>query len=373
MNNGFVLLGKFKGKFRTNQSLDIGAGDSYPHDTSHQVRLYQGKLTETKFFNNFQPENYAQLKSYHFYNAPNIEIDGHEQGGFNDKRVYSFKHLVLIDPHIVKTHNIDGITYGEVVGEAYGQTEPNPQIKRFEPGLISTPTKKPRKPSKGDGFGDTGFNEETFLGGATQEVINWFDQIRKGCLSNIWRLIGMILLILLLYWIFRSCESIENDNSCKDRNHFKRIMLKEQRYLDSLKKIYDINFPNLMASISTVYFYENSTEISNYSYLTKNGEDPGEYGNLKELLDVMLTFEDRKFIIKGFRDPTEIEDIDVKRAENIKTFFITNGVNLNRIQSIGGGIQHEDLENNSKSYFTNYESKEFNRNMKVVVELMANE
>ena len=364
MSGGHILLGDFTGRFKTSQSASLGTGDSFPQDESHHVRVFSGKMWNTKFHSEHLPENYRKHESFVLYNVPNIEIQGSPKGDFSDTRKYTFVQLVIIQPKITNIRVLNGVSYGEVSGEAYGLTEPKPQIDRIDP----DPFNKPGKPGGGGGFGGGEFNTETDLGGCFNELQAGCGSLLSGCLANIWRILGILFFLFLIFWLFKSCDDLQKDRTCEKRDNLAYQMESEKKVLDSLKKVLNSNFPSVMAKISTVYFFENSAEIHPYSFSVTNDGD--KVGNLHQLLSALKIFKEKKFNIFGYYSQMEkgIDlNVDLKRAQKIKEYFVSQGIDEKRLFVVPKGRIDKEISN-SKSLYPNYTIKGYNPDMRVVVQ-----
>lgn len=364
MNGGYILLGDFTGRFKTSQAVSLGTDDAFPKDESHHVRVFSGKMWNTKFYADHQPENFRKQESFVLHNVPNIEIQGASRGGFSDTRLYSFVQLIIIEPKVSNIHEINGVTYGDLNGQAYGLTETNPQIDRIDP----DPFNRPGKPGGGGGFGGGGFNTGTDFGGYLDELQTGCGSLLTGCLANIWRILGIFFLLLLIFWLFKSCDDLQKDRTCEKRDNLAYQIEKEKKVLDSLKKVLNSNFPSVMAKISTVYFFKNSDEIHPYSLSVTNDGD--KVGNLHQLLSALKIFKEKKFNIFGYFSQTEKgidPNIDLKRAQRIKEYFVSQGIDEKRLFVVRKGMLSKEISN-STSLYSNYTIKEYNPDMRVVVQ-----
>ncbi|MFM7681392.1 MAG: hypothetical protein ACKO7P_01415 [Bacteroidota bacterium] len=358
MNGSYILLGDFSGKFMTEQSVSLSSADAFPKDERHHVNVFSGEMKNNTFFHSYNPENYRKFESFFLKNVPNIVVEGSAKGEFVDRRMYTFEELVIIEPKISNIHELNGKTYGEVRGQAYGKTEPNPQVTRVDQDPNTNPI-------IGGGFVGSGFNQGSELGGCFSEAQNGCMTVYNGCINNLKRILGIILLILLLFWLFKYCDSLKKEDPCARKSFLENEIKKEKKILDSLENELNNNFPNVMESISKLYFYKDSYSIHPFSYGFKYANTGG---NLLQLLKALTIFDNKKFEIVGYSSILEKKDakLRIARANFVKGFFISKGIASNRLTIVDGGVlsEHRVLD---KAIYEQYEVKEYNQDMRVIV------
>lgn len=193
MSGELVVLGYFKGRFKTDQGIALGESDLFPENNVHNVIVYEGQITNTVFFNEFTPEQYIKLSSFELDNVQNIEIESGKGAPYEETRVYGLKKFILIDPKVTSSHDLNGKTYGKLEGEAYGLTEAFPSVKRLNPDDYSgggdnvTPISP--MPSDYDPIPDP------FIA----KVVDIGNDLRKGCLDNFWTIFKYLFWILFFY------------------------------------------------------------------------------------------------------------------------------------------------------------------------------
>jgi hypothetical protein len=309
MEDGFVILGKFKGLFKTLQGNPLGQADHFPKDFTHNVRIYKGEITDTSFKPSYQPEEYKTFNSYQFLSVPNIEVNGNASGAFEGKRVCTFTQLVLVDPKIDKVYDINNQTYGEISGLVYGVTEKNSQIDKINPDPIS--------PGNNENQSQFGSNDLEFDN-------NSIGRFREGCLPSLLKLIGYILLLLFIWWFIRACNEVSKDEGDCDRRDKNEMRLERDRKIrDSLQKVFDKNLPRALANIRNIYFFNEDDDIHEYSL--------GPKGSLERLITLLKVYDKRQFYIIGHCDNEEINSNNEVnwaelRVKKIKDIFIENGV-----------------------------------------------
>ena len=356
MEDGFVILGQFKGLFKTLQGNPLGQTDHFPKDFTHNVRIYKGEITDTTFKTSYQPEEYQTLKSFQFLAVPNIEINGNSAGPFDGKRVYTCTQLILVEPKIDKVYALNNQTYGEISGLVYGITEKNSAIDKINPTPVS-----PENDEKQSQFGSNDIHFDSDFSGS-------IDRFREGCLPSLLKFIGYLLLFLLLWWLIRACNDVskdEGDCARRDRNEFR--LEHDIKIRDSLQKVFDKNLPRALANIRNIYFYNNSDEIHEYSL--------GSKGSLERLIVLLKAYNERDFYVIGHLDSDEKnQDNEVdwaqKRVKTIKDVFIENGVDGNRLfDSIAGDKKANKSLPKFKFLFSDYSFEEYNSNMRVEIKI----
>jgi outer membrane protein OmpA-like peptidoglycan-associated protein len=360
MSSEYIVLGEFKGRFKTNQSQSIGLTDNFPIDFAHKVQVFEGSLDNTSFESEYTPEKFRKLSSFVLSNVPNIMINGNSSGPFPDKRVYTFTQLIIIDPKIDRTYEMNGLTYGEMSGKAYGISEKNPQIERLDPDPIQN-----KGNDSGGSVGSSDFNENSEIGQAFNNAQNGCINAVNGCLENFWRILMWILLILFLLWLIRACNRLAQDDGVCDRKEKHEILLeKEKKERDSLELIYKENLRKALVNMKNIYFYQNTTDFHDYSI--------GSQGNLNRLTNLLKICNDKPFYIIGYHSGKTIENtnLDSLRAMAVKSHFISNGIKESNIILLRKGQVKTDSTNELYPFLTSdYGIKYYNRNMRVEIKL----
>lgn len=359
MSEELVVLGFFKGRYKTEQGVALGMSDTFPATALHKVNVYEGSLKTTSFFKVFNPEEHIKLSSLELTNVPNVEIESGKDAPFANTRVYEFKKLIIIDPKIISSYDLNGKTYGELEGLAYGQTEKNPTIKRLNPedygdgegtGVV---TPIPPQPTDYDPVPDPFMTKVTDTG----------NKLRVGCLENMWRIIGYILLFLLLWFLFKTCNKIKNDDDTCNQAVVEQMKVeKEKARLDSIRSGMNETITQTISNISEIYFYQNTTDFHISSI--------GVNSTLDRLVNVMKTFPESRFLIIGHHSGIDIEQtgIDLKRAEKVIDYLVSKGVKKSQLEIATKGDSELHYDRNIAHDF---EGRGFNNNMRVKVELIV--
>ena len=368
MQDEYVVLGKFRGSFYTEQGNVLEFSKGFPVDSIHAVKIYKGELTSVKFEENYRPDHYRKLSSFVLQNVPNIIIESDKTTPFSGKRAYNLSDLIIIDPKVVRTYDINGKTYGELESDAYGVTERYPLLNKLDP------DEQPPQPAlvdehydrssgKSENYGDNNSNYSPLpinpIEPITPPPSDGFRSYFSGCLANFWLILGIILLIMFLISVFEKLRSMDDQCALKD----KALMARndEQRLLDSIKISYDKNFELVMGNPFKVYFYRNS---SNFELSAKS--------NIQRLYSIITGYEDKQFIIEGYHSGKSIEnapEIDKRRAEHLRDTLIQMGVPSSSlsIEMKGDKPLLDPSSQLSKTYVTQGAYLEYNQNMRVEV------
>lgn len=345
----YIIYGHFKGLFKTKQDGPLGNADNPPTDNHHTVQVYQGTFNAEEFSSEFSPENYRKLNSFVLSNVPNIAVNAGSNGPYVGSQIYTFTQLILIDPKIIRTTEIEGQTYGEIESIAYGKTYVSPQLKKLKP----------------DPFDKTGYseNEQWYRtnSGCLNSGVNGCGTIFQGCLANFWRIFWLLLSLLLLLAFVRKCNDISNDDkACIESALKKKDLLEKEKELKKTNEQYNQNLKNALANVSKIYFYRNSTEL----HLNSTGVN----GTLDRLVKVIKTYDDKVFILEGHRDIPSIENenIDLKRAQRVQAILESKGITKDKLIVIRRTDKYAQPLTLDKMMVAKG-IREYNQNMKVTI------
>jgi len=337
-----VVLGYFKGIYNTEQGNALSLSDEFPSSDAHKIKIYNGKLTNTSFFKEFTPHEYLKLSSVELLNVPNVEIESGLDSPYTGTRKYACQKFILIEPKILSKYELNGKTYGEIEGQAYVLTEKNPVVNRLNPDI--TPISP--KPTDFDPVPDP------LLAGC-----------RNGCFSDFWKIIRYLLLILLLWFLFKACIRVTADTTiCERAEITKEKVSLEKKRLDSITSTMNSIIEQALANISIIYFYQNTTDF----HLNSIGVN----GSLDRLTNVIKSFPESRFSIIGFHSGKEIEDpsLDKKRANRVIDYLVEKGgVKANQLDLYAKG---DSTLIDVKDVTHDFEGRGFNRNMRVEIKLI---
>jgi outer membrane protein OmpA-like peptidoglycan-associated protein len=374
MQEEYIVLGKFRGDFFTQQGSVLDHNAAFPVDFTHAVNIYKGDLIDINFDEKFRPEYYTKLSSFQLTNVPNIELDSKLNKPFSGKRLYNLSKLILINPKVTRVYELNGKTYGQIESQAYGITERYPLLKKLDP------DEPPPRPPLVDEHFDRSTGGSNLEDNSGKESGNHDDQnstvprpvlphppdnsegcrpYLQGCLANFWSIVGIILLVMFLLSTFKKIQAMEDQCALKESELILRDIAKGN--LDSTKVVYEKNFEDVMGNSFKIYFYKNSSIFESSAK-----------SNVKRLLDIISGYKDKKFVIEGYHSGLGAEtvlDIDKSRAEHLRDTLIQLGIPPSQLSIVAKGAdpQIDPLSTMSKSYISGGGYMEFNQNMRVEV------
>ncbi len=365
MAGELVVYGDFFGRFKTDQDLPLGSTAIFPTDLKHKVQVYQGKITNSTFEHEFKPEKHRILKSFVLSGVSNIEIVGNAKAPFADSRVYDFTQLIIIDPKIERIFSMNNGTYGEISGKVYGKTAAQPRISKLDPATPSpVDTGNNNGDNNNDATGNSGFNDNSEIGGLIEKSKAGCLTAWSGCLANIWRILGYLLLLLFLWWLIKACSAIAEGDDCIIRDKNEELLIQKEKERDSLKIEYDKNLDKALANIKTIYFYKNTDEFHDYSL--------GSSGNLNRLTTLLKVYNDRSFYIVGHHSGQEVESksLDESRAALVKQTFVAAGIPAKNLELVFKDDKELITTKELHPYMLpNYSLRYYNRNMRVEIKV----
>ncbi len=358
MSGKYIFIGDFKGSFYTLQDSVLGSSEQRPVDNKHAVQVFRGVLQNAMPETGFNPEKYTKLDSFLLLNVPRIEIQPANAEPFSEKRVYNFTQLLLIEPTVKSTYLHNGKTYGELESKAYGITEDYPINQ-----LDGEENSQPYPVDENYEGNNKNYNPRVEETGRVDPNPIGCGALLGGCLSNIWRILFYLILILFVFGMFRSCRS-EDECALKDIAKYKLEKAKE--HLDSTKIVYQKNLEEALADISTIYFYQNSAEI----HLNSSGDN----SPVSKLAVLMKAYSDKQFYIEGYHSGTSVEDskgIDLIRAQILKDDLMEKGVKLKNLEIVAMGDKNKkDPTDKLSKFFISVDNyRYYNRNMRAEVKI----
>lgn len=374
MQEGYIVLGKFRGDFFTQQGTVLEHNAAFPVDFTHAINIYKGDLVDLNFEETFRPDYYTNLSSFQLNNVPNIELDSKLNKPFSGKRLYNLSNLILINPKVTRVYELNGKTYGQIESQAYGITERYPLLNKLDPDeppprppLVDEHFDRSRGSSNlDDNTGNDSGNSDNQNSTVPRPVFpkppDNSDGCRlylQGCLANFWSIIGIILLCMFLVFIFKKIQTMEDQCALKEKELLLRDIAKDN--LDSIKVVYEKNFEDIMGNSFKIYFYKNSSVFESSAK-----------SNIKRLLDIISGYKDKKFVIEGYHSGFGVEsvrDIDKIRAEHMRDTLIQLGIPSSQLSIVAKGAnpQIDPLSTISKSYIPGGGFMEYNQNMRVEV------
>ena len=375
MNDSFdIVSGVFEGNFYTHQKSILTTSEFNLADKNHDIHLYRGELWHTKVEENYNPNLQKSRNSFLLHNVTNVQFHfENEEKENKPKRVFNFEQLLLHDVQIKESWELNGKTYGIITGKLIGKVKD--EIKNPDPSNPSEPPKPP--PIISNPFKDP--IERWFKPNLPDNPSNNLGcfNLRNGCLSKLLKLILALLLLLLIFWFIRGCNSSDftPNDCCKERDSLRLENQIIKNQLDSLLHLKsdvndsvnkDVIQDELDLLSSKVYFYGGTTKIRHFSNK-----------QLNKIVNLLQRNKNLKVQVRGYYngDGNSIHEefnttIDVARAESIKKILIKKGVNRNNISAIGMGRSTIDDDNSYKKIIVDGEEFQWNRNMRVEIKII---
>lgn len=385
MSNNQVVFGSFEGLFYTNQKVVLSESDKIKSDFDSHINVYEGQIKDSVFLDAYRPEEYKNYDSILLSNASNIEVEAGKGADFEGKQKFEFNQVVLVNPKVLNSWEMNGKTYGKIKSDFLGVTHeksespfsgPDKSTKRDPKNPNPDNSRPENSPNKGAGSGNDKTGNSSSKNSSTgnsngsngnpgstsnppffgkEAMKNSFSKM-KGCLSTIWRILGWLLLLFLLFWLFRMCSGPKKHSEiCDQIPKLEKEVERNNREKDSLKKVYYKNMLEQFNNLSKVYFYENST---NELDMSTHSEE--------EMANFLERYKSLKIGIKGYKNSTEkIKGIDFQRAYQVKRYLISQGVSPGRLVVKGVGANNSIVDPTKLQ--KDVSGKRFNRNMRAEI------
>ncbi len=366
MSNQYVILGSFEGLFYTNQNNVLSVSEKISSDTDCHLKIYDGEIKNTEFLDVFNPEQYKSYDSILLTNASNIEVNSGKGSHFPSKQKFDFNQILLIDPEVINSWELNGKTYGVLKSKVLGVTHQKSQTPFTGPDKKNNSNDSSNESGTSSG-GSRNSSNDTWQSPLTPPIPlpkKTFNPLKnaKGCFFLLWRLLGWLFLLLLLFWLFKMCSAPKKHiQVCDEIPELETNVSKNSKHNDSLRKIYFKNMFDEFKNLSKIYFYNNSTielDMSKHSKMEMN--------------KFLNKYKHLKIDIKGFKNSiNENKGIDFKRALKLKKYFISKGISSERLFIKGCGSLNS-ISDPSK-YQKDITGNSFNRNMRVEILIQRKE
>lgn len=375
MKNKFdIVSGDFEGNFYTHQKSILSASES-TIDKKHDIHLYRGELRNIKNENEYNPEQLRNRESYLLHNVTNVQFHLEKDATGNNNRIYNFEQILLRDAVIKESWELNGKTYGIITGKLLGKVKDevkppdptNPQEPPKPPPIIPNPIIP--KPPRRDPDLIPGIVSPPPLissgclniGNGCMPASGCFSFV-SGCLTNIWRLLLALLLLLFILWFLKGCwdKKESSQNCCSERDSLR------ERLTELNDSLISADIQNELDKLSSkIYFFADSTGIRNINY-----------SKINEIVNVLNKHKNLKVIINGYMNSltsnsNNINNLDYERAKSVEILLIEKGIEQSRLTSRGMGhknIVPIDLydsiyDESTKKYL------KFNKNMRVEIKI----
>lgn len=332
------VAGEFEGYFYTFQKSTLGVHEAIPIGSLHNVHLYKGELKEVKIIEPYVAQEHLNRESLLLHNVTNIQLHPNDSLPFNEKRIYDFEEVLIKDPVVVNSWELNNKTYGIVKGSILGKI--GKVTKLIDP-ITPTPiTPSPIPNGCADKLLPGGCAQLPLLGGCLSSPFNLFN----GCLPLL-RLLGLLgLLIAALSFLFKTCnkdksqailppihDTIYKTDTVRIKTEGDTVKLVDS----TLKTTYE------MVPLPNVQFKTNSNVLL-----------PGSEKDLKQLAENLIKNKNLNATIYGHTDnvgkPENNLVLSQRRAESVKQSLIKYGVDPSRLTAIGLGDTQPKSDNLDK-------------------------
>jgi outer membrane protein OmpA-like peptidoglycan-associated protein len=361
------VAGDFEGYFYTHQKTPLSQTEKTPSGGLHNVHLYKGELKNTKSIESYKPEEHLNRDGLFLHNITNVQLHPGIGSPITDKKIYDFDQIVLKNVEVINSWELNDKTYGILRGQLVGKIKklssltPPPDPSQKNPVIPPPPVgggTNPAPPPVGGGTNP-----------APPPIIN--GRNNKGCLSQIWYILKWLLLLLLIFFLYKACIKNNAYDFCctnadlyKGQNDSLKVIIdslnREIRINDSIIKINEEE--RIQEEINNIaeqiYFYQGRDVIRDYSIF-----------QLDNLISILKKYPDLTLDIYGHvNGSSDIPDLDLKRAETVKNLLIDKGISQERLFTIGmGGTDPIDDVENKIGY--DPWGNTYNRNMRVEIKI----
>jgi hypothetical protein len=236
----YILKGKFTGTFKTMQKKHLIAGDQFPLDELHKIRIHRGIVTESQLID--ENEFTSSVGQCAFSNVNNIQVNSSVNWPVKNDRIYSLGDLKLNNIKINNVHLINEMTYGEIEGDIVATVHKAPIFNKGddEKSGGGNNNQGGNGNNSGSSEGSQGNQEGGQSGGSNIGGGNsggndgnsgrFRGKDFSGCLPQIWKWLKWLLLLLFLILFISTCTKIGANFQC----YFK--FLKYERELKKVKE-----------------------------------------------------------------------------------------------------------------------------------------
>ena len=352
-----VILGDLDGYFYTRQEVLLGPNDEEGiriKPENFNVNLYRGTITNAETLPEFIPQEYENYKSLCLVGVPPLVVEPSPNTSFTTAQNLEFSSLILIDPvYVNHWYSNRDITYPDPDPD----DENNPKIKDDRKDKVyvhvrSRVVGRTADQSAGVIPPDNQDNDRLQKArGCLPDAGGCLHQ-STGCFAQLWKWLIWLLLLGLLWWLFKSCNESASTDVCLEAEKIKKEAALKKQELDSLNKVLEKGMQEELRNISRLYFYESSVDF------TVSSE--GGAGILAEFLN---KYPKAGLEITGYVNgsPPEPEGTDLKRAQKVVELLKKAGISEKRIRTKPAVAGTKQADSNRQK---NSEGRYFNRNMR---------
>jgi len=387
-----VVSGDFEGNFYTHQKSVLSASES-TIDKKHDIYLYRGELRNIKNENEYKPEQLRNRESYLLHNVTNVQFHLEKDATGNKNRICNFEQILLRDAVIKESWELNGKTYGIISGKLLGKVKeevkptdpktPDPPVAPPDP--IGKPNPDPVRTPNPDnngnnGGGDNGGGWRKYVppiinpnpvGGNNGGCLNIGNgcmpasgcfSFFSGCLTNIWRLLLALLLLLFILWFLKGCwdKKEARENCCSERDSLR------DRLTELKDSLVNTDIQNELDKLSSkIYFFGDSTGIRKINH-----------SKINQIVNILNKHKNLNVTINGYMNSltsnnNHINNLDYERAKSVEMLLIEKGIEKSRLTSRGMGHKNIVPIDLYDSIFDETSNKylKFNKNMRVELKI----
>jgi outer membrane protein OmpA-like peptidoglycan-associated protein len=372
MSDQYIILGEFKGLLFTKQEVIMGMSEDKPKDESHAIRAYEGQLVNPVFLKEYTPEDYRTHESFLLANASNITVVPGPDAPFSAPKSFDFNQVILIDPKVEKSWQLNGKTYYRINSRFLGITHKPADLLEPDPPPLPQPVPPPYPDPWGDedhgtDYGSTDGDGDDGGGGVVPTPWNdgcnpmgcgWNGGCFGGCLDFLLKLLALLAIVLCLFGLLSFLGIIgPHTDYCEKADQKREEILRQQRTNDSLRLVSEKNARDRFGFFSSIYFFRDQVVVRDVSI-----------NNFVELVGFLKTNESLKIEIQGHSNGAAYErpGIDLERAKAIYRKFVELGIAPERMTTKG----YSDQKRKSGYEMQRNQTGEFNQNMRVDIKLL---
>lgn len=365
MAGELVILGELDGYFFTRQEVLLSPNDEEGIRKSPEklhVNLYRGTITNAETLPEFIPQEYENYKSLCLVGVPNLVVEPSPNTSFTTAQNLEFSSLILIDPIFVNQwYSNRDIVYPDPDPDPDDESNPKIKADRGDKVYVHVRSRVIGRTAdksagtiptdKSPGSDDNSSNLLQKAQGCLPSEGGCLPQA-SGCLSQLWKWLLWLLLLGLLWWLFKSCNELDGGDTCLEAERLKKEADIKKQELDSLNKVLEKGMQEELRNISRLYFYENS---SDFTVSSESG--------VALLSGFLNKYPKAGLEITGYANsnPEETKGTDQQRAQKVAQLLKEGNIaeKRYRIKWAGSSGQQPNTDRQKNS-----ERRYFNRNMR---------
>jgi outer membrane protein OmpA-like peptidoglycan-associated protein len=418
-----IISGIFEGDFYTHQKGILSVNEINKPTSGHHVHIISGKISNLEFEEEYSPENIRKLGSLFLHNVTNIEAVVINENRKIENLLIEFEQLIIQDAKVINSWELNGKTYGLLKGLVIGKTskisralEIKNERKNDNSDLVilssqddtihnisgsqkeditsdinKDGTNNELDSNKNDEASQNNWDTNVFSGIKDQskndiikdtivdkkkgsaDIISTTDT-SSGCTFMILIILMSLAILLLLVCCFKGCANGKEEIDKLKNEKYSIVRDSEllQKKIDSLNlfsetlkdRIKKMDLQNKINKLSSkVYFKGNSVDIISYSMY-----------QIRKIVELLNTHTELMVEVRGFYNGYGAETLDpncnctydLARANRVKELLIQNGIDKNRLRSIGMG-QSTDYPDKRHETVIDNERFVWNENMRVEI------